>query len=61
MDFIMAVKQLNRIKRFVGASGDAKPTGVPVGSCFYEHNTGNTYITYDGTNWILFGTSQYNY
>ena len=57
----MAVRSLGNIQRFVGLSSDTKPTGVLVGSEFFESNTGNTYITYDGTNWILFGISEYSY
>jgi hypothetical protein len=47
----MAVKFIAAIQRFVGLSTDAKPTGVPVGSTFFEYNSHVLYITYDGTNW----------
>lgn len=47
----MTVKLIVTIKNFIGLSTDSKPTGVPVGSTFYEYNTGNRYITHDGTNW----------
>jgi hypothetical protein len=57
----MAVVLITTIKEFIGLSSDAKPTGVPVGSTFVESDRGTTYITYDGTNWILFGISQYSY
>ncbi len=40
-----------QIRKYLGASTDSKPTSVPVGSTFYEYNTGDTYISYDGTNW----------
>ena len=40
------------IKRFVGLSGDTKPTSVPVGSYYWEADTNILYKTYDGTNWI---------
>lgn len=38
---------------YIGASTDTKPTGVLTGSKFYEYNTDSTYITYDGTNWVI--------
>jgi len=57
----MAVRSLNNIQRFVGLSTDPKPTGVLVGSEFFESNTGRTYIAYDGTNWVLFAISEYSY
>ncbi len=46
-------------KHYIGLSTDTKPTvashtGQPVptiGSEFLEYDTGNTFITYDGTNW----------
>lgn len=41
-------------EHYVGASTDTKPTGVPPGSKCYEHDTGDTYITYDGTNWVAY-------
>lgn len=52
----MAVKLLRVIKRWVGLSSDTKPiaatSDVPIGSTFYEYDTGLTWITYDGTNWV---------
>ena len=48
----MAVALIGHIKRYVGLSTDSKPTGVPVGSTFFEYDSHVTYITYDGTNWI---------
>lgn len=57
----MAVKLMTTIQRFIGLSSDIKPTGVPIGSEFFELNTGKTYVAYDGTNWILFGVSEYSY
>ena len=45
-------KQINSINKFIGLSTDTKPTGVPVSSTFYEYDTGDLYITYDGTNWL---------
>jgi len=45
----MAVPQV-----YIGAAADTKPTGVNVGSLCYEHDTGDWYITADGTNWVLY-------
>jgi len=50
---------------YFGLSSDTKPTvashaGFPEpspGSTFFETDTGKTYITYDGTNWVIKGTS----
>jgi len=50
-----------RVPKFIGASTDTKPTKAShagqsepeVGSTFLEYDTGNMYITYDGTNWKL--------
>jgi hypothetical protein len=51
----MAVKLIASIKRYLGLSGDSKPTAdTPVGSTFYETDTGSTYI-FDGSSWILRG------
>ena len=47
----MAYYLVTTIQRFIGASTDTKPTGVTVGSEFYETNTRLTYVCYDGTNW----------
>jgi len=41
--------------RFIGASTDTKDTGVPIGSTWYEYDTGKLYITYDGDNWAVKG------
>ena len=38
--------------RYIGVSGDSKPTSRPAGSTFYETDTGATYV-YDGTAWQL--------
>ena len=55
----MTVAMESTIKRFCGVSGDTKPTSVPVGSFFFEGDTGFWYKTYDGTNWtkILYPAS----
>ena len=39
---------------YIGASTDDKPTGVAVGCLAYEHDTGDWYITRDGTNWDVY-------
>jgi hypothetical protein len=44
----MTVQLITRITTYVGASGDTKPTGVPIGSLFRETDTFDVYITYDG-------------
>jgi hypothetical protein len=48
----MTVKKETAIERFIGLSTDTKPTGVPVGSKFYEYNTRVYFVTHDGTNWV---------
>lgn len=48
----MAVALIATIQRFFGTSSDTKPTSVPAGSTFWEHNTNILYVTYDGTNWV---------
>jgi hypothetical protein len=50
----MAVKFIGSIQRYVGLAADTKPTGVPVGSEFYEYDTRIRYITYDGTLWTTY-------
>lgn len=49
----MAVYEVTNTKTFVGAAADTKPTGVPVGSIFYEYDTHKRFRCYDGTNWIV--------
>jgi len=44
---------------YIGASGDSKLTGVPIGSRSYEHDTGKEFITYDGTNWVEYTSIDY--
>lgn len=53
----MAVTVLGHgVGKFIGLSSDTKPTeashGVNIGATFYEYDTGITYITHDGTNWV---------
>ena len=50
----MAVIFMDQIKRFIGLSTDTKPTDVPVGSIFFEHDSHVSYVTYDGTNWVVY-------
>jgi hypothetical protein len=38
---------------YLGLSTDTKLTGVAPGSRSYETDTGDWYITKDGTNWVL--------
>lgn len=48
----MVIKYLTKIKRYIGESGDSKPTeGVPAGSTFHETDTNDDYI-YDGSSWV---------
>ncbi len=47
----MAVKLIESINNYIGLSTDTKPTSVPVGSTFFEYNTKDRYVTYDGSNW----------
>ena len=58
----MAVYRIVAPGRFVGVSTDVKPTRanesqVVPGATFYEYDTGNMFITYDGTNWLVKGDS----
>jgi len=46
----MAIRKIATIHRYIGLSGDGKPTGVPAGSIFFEYNTNRIYITHEGTN-----------
>jgi hypothetical protein len=49
----MAVKKETTISRYIGLASDTKPTGVEVGSTFFEYDTGILWITHDGTNWVV--------
>jgi len=50
----MAVVRVTSIHRYIGASGDTKPTqGVPAGSEFFESDTGHTYIFDGDETWTL--------
>jgi len=47
----MTVSLVTVINRYQGLSGDTKPTtGVPVGSTFYEVDTGDWFV-WDGDSW----------
>jgi hypothetical protein len=50
----MAVTICVNTRRYIGLSTDTKPTGVSVGSFFWEYDTGVTYATRDGDNWDLY-------
>ena len=47
----MTVKLVSAIQNFMGESNDTKPTEAPVGSTFYEENTGVKFI-WNGANWV---------
>jgi hypothetical protein len=56
------LKHSIKVNRYIGASTDTKPTidapaglssPLPIGSTFFEYDTGLMYIIYDGTNWVL--------
>ena len=48
------MKLMGVIKRWIGLSGDSKPTpdSVHPGSTFYETDTGHKYVD-TGTAWVL--------
>ena len=48
----MAIKLLKAVQDFIGLAGDTKPTGVAPGSRYLAYDTDQTYVTYDGTNWV---------
>jgi hypothetical protein len=50
----MAITRSTNTARYIGLSTDAKPTGVEIGSTFWEYDTNKVYSTYDGTNWELY-------
>jgi hypothetical protein len=49
-------KQYGVPQKYIGASTDAKPTGVQIGSTCYETDTKKLFITADGTNWTEIGS-----
>jgi hypothetical protein len=48
----MTIQLVTTIQRFTGLSTDTKPSDCPIGSTFYETDTGDTYI-FDSTNWNI--------
>ncbi len=50
----MAVTRNINTGRYIGLSSDTKPTGVDIGSTFWEYDTNVNYATYDGTNWVVY-------
>lgn len=50
----MATQLTSTIRRWIGLSSDIKPTGVPIMSYFYEYDTREWYVSYDGTNWTKY-------
>lgn len=55
----MAVAPISLVQRWTGLSTDSKPTtGVPVGSLFFEVDTGITYI-YSSTAWSIISSGAY--
>lgn len=47
----MTVNRISQLHRYVGTSGDSKPSDVPSGSTFFETNTGDGYV-YTGAAWV---------
>ena len=47
----MTVTLIKRSERYLGLSTDSKPTGVGIGSTFWEYDTNILYVSHDGTNW----------
>jgi hypothetical protein len=45
--------------RYIGASTDTKPATAEVGSLCYEHNTGKTFVTYNGADWAEYAPTTY--
>ena len=50
--FVLMVREGIR-SVYVGLSTDVKPTGIATGSRSYETNTGDWYMTQDGTTWTV--------
>lgn len=46
----MAIKQLTQVERFLGLSGDTKPTTCSPGSTFLETDTSKMFV-FDGSSW----------
>jgi hypothetical protein len=45
--------------RYIGASTDTKPATAEVGSLCYEHDTGKTFVTYNGADWTEYAPTAY--
>lgn len=41
------------MSNYIGTDIDTKPTGVPVGSTYFDITNNRLYRTYDGMNWVL--------
>lgn len=51
----MAVNAIGAMNnRFIGLSGDSKPTGVQIGATYWAYDTNIMYKSYDGDNWSPF-------
>lgn len=53
----MAYTLETSIKRYIGLSGDAKPSDVQPGSYFWCSDTGTLLKTADGTNWVAYSVN----
>ena len=47
----MAIHTITTVQRYIGLSTDSKPDAIYNGSEFYEADTGQKFIWYDG-NWV---------
>lgn len=43
--------------RYIGKASDNKPSNVPVGSTFFESDTGIMYVCTDGSTWEVFNNT----
>jgi hypothetical protein len=55
----MAVQRITTIEHFIGLSTDTKPTGVHIGSEFFEYDSGQVWYCYDGSNYARNGESKW--
>lgn len=53
----MTVQQVATIQKWQGLSGDTKPTSAPMGSMFYETNTGKEFV-WNGA-WVQYAATMY--
>ena len=49
----MTVERIVTPERYIGVSTDTKPTHVRAGATFKEYDTGSTYITHNGYDWVV--------